>query len=330
MGALSWRPIMRLELHPFGPDFLDAAARLLARRHATQRALEPSLPAEYEQLEVAQAAITELATDDASGAVATRGGAVVGYVLGTPRANPVWGPNVWVELAGHAATEPETIRDLYALAATRWVNEGRTSHYAIVPAHDAAAIDAWFRLGFGQQHVQALREVPRSVAVTPPAGVVVRQATRDDIDGLAPLDGLLPLHQALSPCFSAGDGVPTVEEAQAEWIETFDDGDDGAFLAELNGRIVGSAFGCPADRSSAHSGLARPAGSALLAFAAVDPDARGAGIGQALAQAVLGWARSEDRAIIVTDWRMTNLLSSRAWPRAGYRPTFFRLFRAIT
>jgi GNAT superfamily N-acetyltransferase len=320
----------RLEIHPFGPDFLDDAADLLARRHATQRTFEPSLPVEFEQPGVARAAIEALVTDDSSGAVATRGGVAVGYVLGTPRSDLTWGPNVWVELAGHASTEPEAVRDLYALAATRWVEEGRTSHYAIAPASETATIDAWFRVGFGHQHAHAVREVPQSVVVTSPNGIVIRQATRDDIDLLAALDGLLPAHQAQSPCFSAGRGFSTLEEARTDWIETFDVGDDGAFVAELDGRVVGSAFGCPVDHSGAHSGLARPHGAALLAFAAVDPEARGAGIGQALSQAILGWARSKDCDIIVTDWRMTNLLSSRAWPRAGYRPTFFRLFRAIT
>jgi predicted N-acetyltransferase YhbS len=304
---------------------------LLARRHAAQRAAEPALPAAYEQLETARAAVTELATEEASGAVATRGGAVVGYVLGTPRPGSVWGPNVWVELAGQAATEPEALRDLYGAAAARWTEEGRTSHYAITPATDPAAIDAWFRLGFGHQHVHALREVPPTVEARAAGdGVVVRAATRADIDALAALDELLPRHQALAPCFSAGGGIPSVEEARAEWTETFDDGDDGAFVAEHDGKVVGSAFGCPADRSSAHSGLGRPVGAALLAFAAVRPEARGHGIGQALADAVLGWSRAGGYEIIVTDWRMTNLLSSRAWPRAGYRPTFFRLFRAIT
>lgn len=34
-------------------------------------------------------------------------------------------------------------------------------------------------------------------------------------------------------------------------------------------------------------------------------------------------------ASVVTDWRMTNLSASRAWPALGFRPTFFRLHRAI-
>ena len=31
----------------------------------------------------------------------------------------------------------------------------------------------------------------------------------------------------------------------------------------------------------------------------------------------------------VTDWRATNLLSSRTWPRLGYRPSFLRLHRHL-
>jgi len=32
---------------------------------------------------------------------------------------------------------------------------------------------------------------------------------------------------------------------------------------------------------------------------------------------------------MVTDWRETNLLASRFWPRRGFRKTFLRLHRAI-
>jgi hypothetical protein len=32
---------------------------------------------------------------------------------------------------------------------------------------------------------------------------------------------------------------------------------------------------------------------------------------------------------MVTDWRETNLLSSRFWPARGFRPFFLRLYRSI-
>ena len=318
----------RLELHPFSADVVDEAAELLAERHRAHRLLEPSLPAAFEQPIVARAAIEALATADASGAIATRGGAAVGYLVGTPRADSTWGPNIWVEPAGHAVREPESARDLYALAATRWVEEGRTSHYAVVPATDPELIDAWFRLGFGQQHVHAIREVPATRLAEAPPGLVIRPTVREDIDVLAALDLALPAHQVRSPVFSSVP-PPPVEEVRAEWDEDFDNPAFATFVAVADGRVVGSAIGCSVEESSLHSGIAQPDDAAHLGFAAVLADARGMGAGTALGATVLDWAATEGYTAVVTDWRATNLLSSRTWPKLGFRPTFLRLFRAI-
>ena len=32
---------------------------------------------------------------------------------------------------------------------------------------------------------------------------------------------------------------------------------------------------------------------------------------------------------MTVDWRMVNLLSSRFWPRRGFRPQYLRLYRAV-
>lgn len=318
----------RLEIHPFGPAFLDDAACLLAQRHAAHRALEPGLPAAFEQRDAARAAIDELATDNASGTVATRGGEVVGFMLGTPRTDTSWGPNVWVEPAGHAVKVAEDVRDLYAAAAARWVEEGLTSHYAVAPASDAALVDAWFRLGFGQQHVYAIRESPATPITELPAGLEIRRPTRDEVPALAELEILLPAHQHASPVFSPL-GPPPIEEAIAEWNDDFDNPAFATFVAVADGRVVGSAVGCSIEVSSMHKGIVQPDGAGFLGFAAVLADARGHGIGRALGTTVIDWAASEGYPDVVTDWRATNLLSSRTWPKLGFRPTFLRLFRAI-
>ena len=104
----------------------------------------------------------------------------MGYLVGTPREDPIWGPNVWVEPAGQAVTETEATRDLYAYAAGRWGDECLTSHYAVAPASDPALVDAWFRLGFGQQHVHAIREAPPSALTESVPGVEIRRAARHD------------------------------------------------------------------------------------------------------------------------------------------------------
>ena len=252
---------------------------------------------------------------------------MVGYLLGAPKPGATWGPNVWVESAGLAAEEAEDLRDLYAAAATRWVDEGRTAHYVLVPAHDQAAVGAWFRLAFGHQHTHAIREVPTEPP-SAPACVVVRRAVRADIPALARLDLELPLHQGLAPTFSAGD-LGSYEESVQEWEEDFGDPEFATFVAEHDGRVVGSAVGCALDKSSTNNGLARPENAGFLGFAAVFPADRGLGAGRALGEAVLDWSREQRHSCVVTDWRATNLLSSRAWPALGFRPTYLRLHRLL-
>jgi GNAT superfamily N-acetyltransferase len=67
----------------------------------------------------------------------------------------------------------------------------------------------------------------------------------------------------------------------------------------------------------------------LLSWAATRPDVRGSGAGLALMEATFAWAREHGYETMVTDWRVTNLLSSRFWPRRGFRETFLRLYRSI-
>ena len=318
-----------LEIRPFSNAVIDQAARLLAARHRAQRLVEPGLSPVFEAPAAAETEIETLAaTEGASGAVALRGGAVVGFLIGVPR-DRLWGPNVWVEGAGHAVAEPEIIRDLYGLAAARWVEDGATSQYVVVPATDPALVDAWFRLGFGQQHVHAIRAAAGAgESLRLPTGVAVRRAERRDISVLGQIDVVFSEHQARSPVFSML-AVPSLQDVTNEWEEELDDPRFTTFVAEHDGRVVGSAIGCSIEESSEHRGIVRPAGAGHLSFAAVLPEARGLGAGRALGEAVLIWARDAGYPTVVTDWRETNLLSSRAWPRLGFRPTFRRLFRAI-
>jgi GNAT superfamily N-acetyltransferase len=309
---------------------LDDAAALLAERHARHRITFPALDPGFEEREAARLEIRALSEqDDASGGVARRGGRLTAFAVGIRKDDATWGPNVWIEAAGHAASSVEDLRDLYGLLAEQWVAAGRSAHTVVVPASDGDLVDCWFRLGFGHQHVHAIRDVPTAGAPKPSlADVVIRRAERHDIGALAELDLLLPSLQALSPVF-ARHAMPTLAEVQAEWTEDWDDERFTPLVAELNGTVVGSAVACAVDVSSLHQGLARPPGAGFLGFAAVAPDARGRGIGRALGEAVLEWARDAGHATVVVDWRMTNLLSSRTWPRLGFVPTFFRLHRSI-
>jgi len=230
---------------------------------------------------------------------------------------------MWVDAAGHAASEPELLRDVWAQAAAGWYEQGVRAHYTLVPATDSSLLDAWFRLGFGAQQGHGIIEIPERER---PAGV--RDATKEDVDALVEIGPFLSRHQTRSPVFSS---VPeqSAEEVRADVLDDFSSDDGVNLVYEVDGRIVGNFFVCPLELSSAHSGLARPPGAAFLGFAVTQPDVRGSGAGLALTDASFAWARSRGYETMVTDWRETNLLSSRFWPRRGFRTTFLRLHRWI-
>jgi GNAT superfamily N-acetyltransferase len=309
-----------LEIQPFSDEHLDAAAGLLEARHRAHRAAEPLLTDHDYRAEVEALWRGEAAW----GAVATRDGRVVGYLLGIRKDDARWGPNVWVDPAGFAVEEAEDIRDLYAASAARWVEEGRMRQYVMAPAADASAVDAWFRLSFGQQHAHGIREVPD---VSWPPGV--RLAETEDIDALVDLSPLLVEHQARAPVFGIGLPRESAEEIRAEILEDLANPDFGNLMAEQDGRIVGAFQLVPAELSGTHASVARPEGAVLLSWAATRPDMRGSGVGVALTNAGFAWAREHGYTTMVTDWRETNLLASRFWPRRGFRRSFLRLYRSI-
>src|SRR6185437_4122386 len=103
-------------VRPLGTSDLDAAAALLADRHRRHRQAEPLLDPAYEDPAACRPEIEALLGADMGGGwVALRDGAVVGYLIGLAKTEAVWGANVWVEAAGHAAEDPAIVRKLYAV-----------------------------------------------------------------------------------------------------------------------------------------------------------------------------------------------------------------------
>jgi ribosomal protein S18 acetylase RimI-like enzyme len=315
-------------VRPFHADDVPAAGALLAARHRAHRLSCRLLSPRYELEAAATAQVAEaFALPGASGAVAVQDGDVAGFLLGAPKASPVWGPNVWVDAAGHAAAEPELVRDMYGLAAARWVGESRRAQYVLVPASDVGLLRAGYRLGFGQQQAHAVRPLRDETPAVPPT-MAVRRAQRSDLPALAALEIELPRQQSMAPVFSASP-VPSYEECLAGWEQDFDDPAYATFVAELDGVVIGSSIGCSLELSSTHPPMTRPDHAGFLAFAAVDPRARGLGAGRALGEAVIAWTAQAGYHCVAADWRVTNLLSSRTWPRLGFTESFLRLHRLV-
>jgi ribosomal protein S18 acetylase RimI-like enzyme len=306
-----------LELRPFEAADVDAAAALLAERQERHRAAEPLLaPVE----DPAEAVARAWEKEGTSGAVAVREGEVVGFLLGSVDENEWWDRHVWVGLAGHAAGEPEVVRDLYGTAAGRWVEEGARLHVALVPAVPELA-EPWFRLAFAHMQAHGIRESGSST--TAPPGVSVRAGSVADLRAEPALVTQIWEHHTQPPTFT-GLTVPSVEVFLADWDEVLASAEVAYFVAEVEGRLVGHLLLEPEEPD-----LARPPGSIYLAVAATLPEARGRGAGVALTEHALRWAAENGYTAVHTDWRVANLESSRFWPRRGFRETFYRLARRV-
>jgi len=294
----------KLEIHPFSEEFRGEAAELLADRHARHRAAEPLL-----------AEVDDYAAQipDGDGAVATRGGSLVAYVVAV-----VGDERAEVGLAGCAASEPEAVRDLYAHLAPSWPRQ----HQALIPASDTSLIDPWFRLAFGCQFMTAVRDTtplePVAFAGT------LRPSTPADLDAVAGFDRLLWTHLSRSPSFSGLDVA--AQDFEGEWSTLWEEPEFPFHaIAELDGRVVGHILLYHRPTGD----LRVPEQSIDLAHAATLEDVRGEGVGLALAAHAIRWAHDQGYRSITTDWRSPNLEASRFWPRRGWRPTFLRMFRAV-
>ena len=226
-----------------------------------------------------------------------------------------------MEPGGHAARDPEAVRDLYRAAAPRWVEGGAPLHVALVPAVPRLA-EPWFRLAFAHMQAYGIRE---SGADARPLreGLTVREGAIDDLRTAPELVTQIWEHHRQAPTYT-GLTVPSVDEFLADWEETLAMPATAYFVAELGGRIVGHLL-----LEEEEPDLIRPPGSVYLAVAATLPPARGRGAGVALTEHALRWALEAGYSTVHTDWRVANLESSRFWPVRGFRETFYRLARRV-
>ena len=295
-------------IRTFTDGDVDAAAELLAERHARQREAEPLLPADVDfraQVE------REWGVEGACGVISG-----AGYLFGRPDSFDSFTAGI----AGHAVRgDAEHTRDLYAAAAADWVDAGYRSHMVFVPASDDALVDAWFRSSFGASAALGFRETGRE---TYESDLTIRGGTRDDLTLAASLDQAM--HDAMLPAPSFSEHSHTSDEYLADWEGTWDGDEFVHFVAERDGTAAGHIllYRRPPD-------LRVPENSIDLAAASTFPDARGTSVGRALTAHVLTWAHDQGIPVMTIDWRMTNLLASRFWPRRGFRTTFLRLHRQI-
>ncbi|HEY6408488.1 MAG TPA: GNAT family N-acetyltransferase [Ktedonobacteraceae bacterium] len=332
---------MHIEIVPFRDTHLEEAAELLALRHQEDHALEPALPDHFKQTAAARAALQATwSKPDASGVVALYAGRMIGYIIGVPRIDLAWGRSVWVYLPGHAVDRTygaEVYRDLYAALSPSWVALGCFAHYALIPALDQPDLEAWFALSFGKEHAHGIRETAEAPALATPVDptLKIRRAELVDLDASLELDDIIPRHQSRAPVYAPYWFVEYApfgnkEEIRQESIEILKDEKAKLWLALRNGRIVGYQLFMPAfPHFDKIDNMMIPEQCSFLGTAAMREEEQGRGVGRALTAHGLAADHAAGYTHCITDWRVTNLLSSRFWPRQGFRPVAYRLSRRL-
>lgn len=316
-----------LRIETFTLGHLDAAADLLAGRQQRLRGVRGELPSTFERAPACRPMIAAILNRErAHGVVALQrtSGQLVGYLLGYPRPEPIWGRACWSPIEGSALAadlDPEQMRDLYAAWADHFVRRGYFHHYVHAPVDDDELMAAWVRTGFGQMQAHAVRDV--NLEAPTAGGVVVRRATPDDIDRVEPLLPLIEYALMRPPAYAIRfpEEIATYRDS---WAEELALPTAHHWLAEEDGRALAMATFYDAE-----PGPMVPDGAWELAVAMTLPDERGRGLMRSLLAAGFAAAREAGATHCVTDWRTASLPTHRSWTALGFRPTHYRLYRHI-
>ena len=334
----------QLEIVSFSEELLDEAAVLLAARHRSDGVVEPALPPHFEEVAEARTALqATLTLPDVRGVAALSAGRVVGYLLGVPELAPPASTQALIMppraafffYEGHVA-DPDVVDDvypaMYEAVAQDWVQEGYLVHYIQTVVHDQRSLLVWFSLGFGQEQVRAVRDLrgPISGHTAPeprsePRGLVIRRAGPDDIDAAFLLSESIVRFHVGPPIF-----LPYPSECRAALFAHTDQlltqDSSPCWLAFLADQPVGILVLAP---PRAGIPMNTPGTSIFLQESFTAPAARGSGVGAALLDEALTWARDAGYEWCVLEWMSANRIAGRFWTRHGFRPISYRLCRRV-
>ncbi|HEX6656063.1 MAG TPA: GNAT family N-acetyltransferase [Candidatus Limnocylindria bacterium] len=317
-----------LDIVPFRPEHLDAAAELLAARQARLRASRPELPETFTRAAACRPILDGVLAKPGAHAVVAldEHGALTGYLAGWHRTEEIWGRAAWSPAEGHAladGVDPERVRDLYAAWAEHFVLRGIFRQYVHAAADDPELLAAWFRTGFGQ--MQAHSSVRISPDISPrETTFAIRPAVPEDAELLRPIFPIIPAALMRAPAYAISP-PERFDTIHAEYAADLADPASRYWLAEENGIALGLVGFWEPDEPAPML----PDGATEMAVAMTLPEARGRGVMRALVETA--WADAQSRGIewAVTDWRTAALATHRSWIALGYRPLYYRLHRHI-
>jgi GNAT superfamily N-acetyltransferase len=305
---------MALSIVPLDTKHLEASAKLVSRRYGHLREEVPDLPPRYGDLDVLLPMLHDIA-DAGPGVVAQRDGQLVGVLAGwlLPEFRghpavfcPEWA-NATVEKNGWPIYEA-----MYTHIASQWGAEGYTMHMVNILAHDQASLAQWPWLGFGMLAGDGVRDLcPLN---THPADsrnteIDIRRAGPEDLTRVVALTRALHQHLMASPTFLSNWGPPD----RVAYITYLQDPAHAVWLAWRDGEAIAYLHAGPANDEA--STIIYDEGTCSIMGAYTQETVRGAGIGTALLERALAWAKDAGYTRCAVDFEPMNPPARRFWLR---------------
>lgn len=329
-----------LTVRPFEPTDAAPAAALLAARHIRDRGRLPMLRADLEQASVCEEVIRRLAARSrVTGAVASDGDRMLGFLFGE---RMLFGPSdyaamyfeprsISIPIDGHAVAEDAdatvVYRALYGELAAEWARSGFYVHTTHIVPGDDAIQEAWVNLGFGRGTVCATREtaLPVAGARPLPSGTEIHRAGPEDIAVVERLDWILYEHHSLAPIFwpLLQEPRPTV---RAETVRTLEIPSNAYFVAYQDGQPVAmQTF----EEHGFMPSILEPKGNIYLHDGIVAPEVRHGGVGTALLDHAMAWARAAGHRWCTLHFASANASGAPFWLRHSFVPVEYTMSRHL-
>ncbi|NDI35433.1 GNAT family N-acetyltransferase [Chengkuizengella sediminis] len=320
-----------MEFLQFKDECLTDAAKLLATRHKRERKQFPELPSQFELEDDALKAVEAVwVKENSEGIAIFDNKQMIGYLIGTFISNDIRGRHIWIDYAGLAISEnvhEELYRDLYTKIAEQWVQYGCFDHYVLVPAGNRSILDAWLKLGFSFEQVHALCDITnQAMEIENQHPIEIRLAIKSDQSILTDIGDLIMSHQTGAPVWAAV--LPEyLTEIKKGYGGIVEDSNAKLWIAFKGNQLIG--FQGYWETTTSNSDMMTPDRCIELSIAGTKKEERGRGIGKLLTQKGFMEAKENGYQYCMSDWRMTNLQSSRFWPKRGFYPIAYRLTRKI-
>jgi GNAT superfamily N-acetyltransferase len=306
---------------PLTQELLERAADLFVADYERARSVQPLLPVCHADKAEILGKLTGLSGRE-EGVAVMDGGRLLGYGIGFGGDEWHGWPAVFMPEWGHSTVpedRPAIYRVLYTALSRQWAGNGRLCHLVCMPSA-GAALDEWQWMGFGLQCVDALRDL--NPAAGKPAACAVRRAGPQDAAVVAELMNGLRRHLAEGPVFLPDPG-PASPDAVHEQLA---DPARACYLAQTDDRPVGYMTVRSGDTGGAW--LVQDTGTAGIDGACTVPECRRCGVGTALLNAIIDWARERGHVRLAVDFEAHNALARAFWLR-HFEPVAWSVARYV-